>query len=987
MRRKRPAPALEASFTLDTGTHHADIVQLSLTPDGRHLLSAGECTVRVWDLARQQLAHRLLGPVADRNEEAYGQGNVSAFAISPNGRWVVALKRWWEAAGEDNYNSVTAVELFELATGNLRRAFRLGHRLQSLAFSPDGHWLALTGHRTVAQVHQGELLLLRSADLLKGQGFTPAPALQTWPLARNAVQFHKGPLATAVRFVPQPPPRRGSARQTQQLVLAVQADSGDTLTWCSLDPSGSLQATAHRRCPQRLAAHTLAVSPTLAVVAGRDSPRPDGRQGQFVAYTHTGQWHSRTATDAPPAALAFNPLGTELVVGLGPTRMPIKKARRTGDIPISALVDAALPEHGPATPITVPSHGLVPEVGAHTVLTQVHTVGADAMPLRSSYFGHDGAVAALAVQADGTVWSSGGDNRAIHAWAPTHRTAHFLRALRGVGRICLQPGVNGREELLFGTLPARFAPPDYPPRQQRFDLRAMALHTVAPSVPQEDDFESEKWFLPAIKASQMIALYGSDAHGDAMRPDLTLFVAANDEWLLWSPSGYYNASPQGAQLAGYHISRGPGQEALFCPADRFKRCYQPKLIQAIVQHGSEARARAAGVSIPALNVLEMLPPIAEIDRASVQPGGTRATLVFTVHDLGGPDALTRVWIKANDRFVWEQRVPRRRARHRFTVTLPLREGDTTFTVLAESAAAKSVPVACTLTGRALPADTPLPQRTPGRLHLLSVGVSDFAVADTPDAAGMKRLKYAHRDAQAVHRAFGNASRNRAFASFDARLLVNAEATTAAVMDALRALCNGIQQRRASADAADERDVLLVFLSGHGVRYSGQTDLYFLTHDMVPTAAEPSGLSLIDVGQMMTSVDADVLLVIDACHAASAGDDVVTGLDPDELAQRIHALNERGLYVLSAARGSEKARESDVHRHGVFTAALMRALDIRQFHEPESPDQPQQAVLRAMGLMHALMSLVPQVGLAAGKRPQTPVCRTYGDLLPLVLHKA
>jgi hypothetical protein len=41
----------------------------------------------------------------------------------------------------------------------------------------------------------------------------------------------------------------------------------------------------------------------------------------------------------------------------------------------------------------------------------------------------------------------------------------------------------------------------------------------------------------------------------------------------------------------------------------------------------------------------------------------------------------------------------------------------------------------------------------------------------------------------------------------------------------------------------------------------------------------------------------------------------------------------------------------------------------------------------MGLMHALMSLVPQVGLAAGKRPQTPVCRTYGDLLPLVLHKA
>lgn len=989
-----PQPvSYEAFFTLDTGTHNAEIRQLALTRDERHLVSAAEFTIRVWDLKERRLLRRLLGPIGERSDEEYGKGNVTAFAISPQDQWVVALKEWWQdpVGRRGAALAQTHVEVFELATGNLHRAWCLEGTWDSLDFSPDGAWLAVSGRRKLGRGYQGELLLLTTEALLDRSSQDAPPAMKVHPLGRLATQRDIYPEPTQVRFVP----TEGEAQDPHRLVTLHQAnsrDAKDVLTWFALDDQGALKQTALVRCPQRLLARSLTLSARLAVVAGLDSPREDGSLGQFVAYTHEGQWHSRTATDTPPEGFAFTKNGGELFVGLSPTR-----TRQAAQSPISDYATPAadapeaetdqLPEHGPATEFTE----FDGEPGEEVVPVHVYTVRPQGMDLRSSYFGHDGAVAALVVQSNGWVWSSGGDNRAIHVWHAQHRVGEFMHALRGVGRTCLLPGINPREQILFGNLPQRLLPPGYPERQQRFDLRTMTLGTVCPSSTTDTDFKTRKWVNDQYRSSQVITLRHRQSKGAVA--DLTLFVAANDEWLIWSPSGFYNASPHGAKLAGYHVNRSEQQEAVFISADRFKDFYRPDLIQAVVRHGSEARAAQAGVQFPVLNVADMLPPVVEIDDAQVLEGGTQAALHISVDDLGGPHPVARVWILANDRFVWEQRITRRKARHRFKVQLPLRSGTTDFTVYAESAAAKSMPVRSQLVGHAAPDDEPA-FGAPGRLHLLSVGVSDFEVAHTEAANGFKPLAYAHLDAIAVFNAFAQSRSgtdvdltrplvNAAFESVEARLLTNAQATRAAVMDALRALCNSIQKRAAAP--GPERDVLMVYLSGHGAKFPGDQELFFFNHDMRPLDVETTGLSLIDLGQLMTSVAADVVLVVDTCYAASAGDDVVSGLDPEELGQRIHALNERGLYVMSAARGNEKARESPVAELSVFTVALLQALKTRRFHEPESPERPER-VVRAMGLMHALQALVPEISVKANKKPQTPVCRTYGELLPLTLFK-
>ena len=103
-----------------------------------------------------------------------------------------------------------------------------------------------------------------------------------------------------------------------------------------------------------------------------------------------------------------------------------------------------------------------------------------------------------------------------------------------------------------------------------------------------------------------------DAPGDptGFVPDLNLFVGADDTWVLWTPSGYYDAGggEGAAKRIGYRINRGLHQEGLLVPSDRFKAFYRPDVVQAVVRHGSEARALARGADIPEVKVTRILPP-------------------------------------------------------------------------------------------------------------------------------------------------------------------------------------------------------------------------------------------------------------------------------------------------------------------------------------------------------------------------------------------
>src|SRR5262249_25534976 len=100
---------------------------------------------------------------------------------------------------------------------------------------------------------------------------------------------------------------------------------------------------------------------------------------------------------------------------------------------------------------------------------------------------------------------------------------------------------------------------------------------------------------------------------DQEEPFLSLFFAGN-EWIAWTPRGYYAASPGGEKLMGWHINNGLDKMALFWPAAFFHSSfYRPDVLKRIfvtgnldkaLEQADKERARPA----PRFEPEQVLPP-------------------------------------------------------------------------------------------------------------------------------------------------------------------------------------------------------------------------------------------------------------------------------------------------------------------------------------------------------------------------------------------
>lgn len=159
------------------------------------------------------------------------------------------------------------------------------------------------------------------------------------------------------------------------------------------------------------------------------------------------------------------------------------------------------------------------------------------------------------------------------------------------------------------------------------------------------------------------------------REILAFFMHADGKrWVLWTPEGYYDCSPGGEDLIGWHFNNGRDKAADFFAASRFRRIfYRPDVIDQVLQVGVNDSVKALQIADqvrheqdPAFEITDpkelakllrdISPPVVEMDtggdhrRVEINGSDTSLKLHYQVRQTGARPA-AKIVLRFNGRLI------------------------------------------------------------------------------------------------------------------------------------------------------------------------------------------------------------------------------------------------------------------------------------------------------------------------------------------------
>jgi hypothetical protein len=203
----------------------------------------------------------------------------------------------------------------------------------------------------------------------------------------------------------------------------------------------------------------------------------------------------------------------------------------------------------------------------------------------------------------------------------------------------------------------------------------------------------------------------------------------------------------------------------------------------------------------------------------------------------------------------------------------------------------------------------LPPRRAARLFIATAGINQYWDSQLP------QLEYAVNNAHQV----ATLLNNRAYPLYRAQAvsLSDVNVTRSAWNAALRGYVEDLETH------VMPDDVLLIFLSGHGVRDSVADKYYYLTVNTryadVMGGRYGDCLSLEDF-QVFRDLPCRKVVILDTCHSGA-----LQPLRQRELKSALRALQEDIVFTLTASEGGQEAVEERERNLGRFTSRLLEAL--------------------------------------------------------------
>ncbi len=473
-----------------------------------------------------------------------------------------------------------------------------------------------------------------------------------------------------------------------------------------------------------------------------------------------------------------------------------------------------------------------------------------------------------------------------------------------------------------------------------------------------------RWTIPAPSPAVAVNLTAGDqlavaAYGDGTirwhRADngqelLAFFPHADRRrWILWTPQGYYDCSPGGEDLIGWHLNRCKEQGADFFSAARFRNIYyRPDVVKRVLQTRDpalalrEANRELGRPGAPAQQIREIVtrlaPPVVEIETGGVFAAvalpdeATQVRVRYLVRQTGA-EATTKVSVRFNGRLV-DMKTPPPTTDGVAEVMVPLPAGmPGELSLFAEHRLTIGEPAVLRI------------ERQPGKvrprrpnLYVVAVGVADLKMNDAADLnhdgkatmdeierSGLFKegelvlpdLEHAGDDARQIAEAF-NAQKARLYERVETKLLLDKTATAPAIREALRSI----------AKQAGPEDVAVFFFSGHGV-VDDKAGFYLATYEANPKNPAATALPGTELANLLEGIKARTVLALDTCHSGGAfGGTRFTKVitSSQDLTGLVNQLSsaEQGTVVFSSSAASEQSLE-DPRKGGVFTQAMCDGL--------------------------------------------------------------
>lgn len=934
------APPTQFFLDLDTGGHRDFIKDLAFTPDGELLVSASDDkTIRVWDWRSGTTIRTIRGEIGHRNH-----GKIFAIAVSPDGATLAA--GGWFGPGFGDEPPYGDVRLFDLRSGRITGVLK-GHELPvyDLAFSPDGAWLAVagqdgfvflwrrdgaapTGWALAEQLDANSLNIARVAFAANGTRLVAATAdngMRLWDMGNlSEIALADAPALEGVGM----------------RALAVAAD-GSRFAHGDAEGGVEIRSAADGALIERLPGQGFSIG-ALAFVDGGASvavtcgfPCTSGEGTRVYRIGSDTPDRTYAGHDGTVQASAVSPDGTLVATGggfrhevhvwdaatvaekarLAGTGNPVQSVRvrpdglavawgsenpcpdRAACPEIAGTLDHELPLPSPDTSFENPRRAS-PEA-ARWNRSQHEQDGWSLVAAPGGDYGLDNAVLEIR-QAGRRVEAI--ENDATNGYL--HGGFTFL----GDGSTLVTGGNDGtmlayrRDD---GRLVGEF-----------LDGHTGQITSMAET--------GDGRLLVTGALDQTVRLWNPKT-----RQLVATLFSADGEWIIWTPQGYFNASPNGDANVGWHINQAPDREARYITARQLREhLHSPEIVRRAIITG-DAAAAAKELRGTDRQLDELLSRRAPEFSVRVAEGVRPAEGFVALEIVGAAEAGASVKdfaILSNDRRVSQfatRAVGEAGGEQRLIIEVPAQDGENEITITGANEFGYLTERSVKALARKTSGDT-----KKGKLYAVVIGVERYPNLPTDCNGRSCDLAFPVDDAVEFLKVLADRT-SPLFNGFEALALVNEEAlednpSQAATLAAIVGSDNILEP---DADNVTDSivdflekpgpdDTTVVFVAGHGINID--EDYYFIPTDGRKQDGERWRRSSLvdwrDIHEALEGAEGRRFMLLDTCHAANAFN---PKLEKEAADARI--------VVLSATAANNTAAELPELGHGVFTYAVIEGM--------------------------------------------------------------